>query len=337
MRNMKKFVAIILAFVTLGCWGVSLAAADELGLGYFSVGGTSLTGPAYDWWYGCSPTSAGMMMGYYDRKGYGGLNYNNLVPSGVAETTTFPNANNWNYLANNAIASWGYVTDFYRSASGTPDYYTSGNGAYGVSGDDRTPTHTFNCLADFMGTSQWALGNVNGGTTFYYFTNGAKFYARDAVKYGVSNQDGMFGMDEYFRYAGYGTGTLSGDTNFYTQAIKKGKMTQGFTFADYKAEINAGRVVMIQLDGHSVFGYGYDDKKQLVYLNDTWSEGVHSMIWGGSYGGMAEWGVVCFTPTGGSAMLSSSGGSAVPLPSTFLLMVSGLVGLAGLRRRVGKR
>ena len=51
------------------------------------------------------------------------------------------------------------------------------------------------------------------------------------------------------------------------------------------------------------------------------------MTWGESYGGMAEWGVVCFTPTGGSA---------VPLPSTFILMVSGLAGLAGLRRRFGK-
>ena len=307
---MKRLIALIVLGVTLGCWGVSSVAADELGLGYFSVGGTSLTGPAYDWWYGCSPTSAGMMMGYYDRSGYGGLTYNNLVPNGVAETTTFPTPS-WSYLANYAIASPGHVTDFY-------------SGGYLASKDDVISSRSFNCLADFMGTSQWALGNVNGGTTFYYFTNGAKFYARDAVTYGVSNQDGMFGMDEYFRYAGYGTGTLSGDTNFYTQAIKKGKMTQGFTFANYKAEINAGRVVMIQLDGHSVFGYGYDDTGKIVYLNDTWSEGVHSMTWGGSYGSMEQWGVVCFTPTGGSA---------VPLPSTFLLMISGLAGLAGLKGR----
>ena len=29
----------------------------------------------YDWWYGCSPTSAGMIMGHYDRNGYGSQHY----------------------------------------------------------------------------------------------------------------------------------------------------------------------------------------------------------------------------------------------------------------------
>ena len=81
MRKMKKFVVLILAFVTLGCWGVLSAGADELG--FYQQGGIAkLEGPAYDWWYGCSPTSAGMMMGYYDRNGYGGLSYANLVRGG---------------------------------------------------------------------------------------------------------------------------------------------------------------------------------------------------------------------------------------------------------------
>ena len=49
------------------------------------------------------------------------------------------------------------------------------------------------------------------------------------------------------------------------------------------------------------------------------------MALGRTYSGlassMAQWGITVFEP---------SGGSAVPLPSTFLLMVSGLAGLAGL-------
>ncbi len=50
------------------------------------------------------------------------------------------------------------------------------------------------------------------------------------------------------------------------------------------------------------------------------------MAWGGTYSGLggsnlAQWGITVFEP---------SGGSPVPLPSTFLLMVSGLAGLAGL-------
>ena len=28
--------------------------------------------PDYEWWYGCSPTAAGMLMGHYDINGYGG-------------------------------------------------------------------------------------------------------------------------------------------------------------------------------------------------------------------------------------------------------------------------
>ena len=66
MRKMKKIVALILAIVVLGCWGVSIAGADELG--FYAQSDVNLNGPSYGWWYGCSPTSAGMMMGYYDQK-----------------------------------------------------------------------------------------------------------------------------------------------------------------------------------------------------------------------------------------------------------------------------
>ena len=55
-----------------------------------------------------------MMMGYYDRNGYDGLYYTNLVPGGVAETSTFgsPGA-----LANKIIASHGHQYDFYNASN----------------------------------------------------------------------------------------------------------------------------------------------------------------------------------------------------------------------------
>ena len=108
-------------FLAFSLLAVSWAAADIPGLSYYKAGNpTTLAGSDYAWWYGCSPTSAGMMMGYYDRKGYGGLSYANLLPGAVAEQQTYgkPGA-----LVNNIIASPGHVTDFY-------------SGGYVASGDD---------------------------------------------------------------------------------------------------------------------------------------------------------------------------------------------------------
>jgi len=47
------------------------------------------------------------------------------------------------------------------------------------------------------------------------------------------------------------------------------------------------------------------------------------MTWGDSYNGREQWGVTVFTPSGGQ----------VPLPSSLLLMISGLAGLVGFRLR----
>jgi hypothetical protein len=294
--------------------------------GFYRQGDVNLNGPEYGWWYGCTATSAGMMMGYYDQKGYGGKSYSNLVPGGVAENftqyqPTFPYETR-STLVQNAIASQGHVNDYYRSA-GVPDN-TGGFVAYGGSGDDvAIPTHTPNSLADFMGTNQDGALNSNGSTTLYYWTNGEKFTAKDASTYGVSDFDGMYGMAEYLRYAGYGSGNIADDTSFFTQPVDTLGLQYGFSFADYRAEIDAGRVVMIQVEGHSMFGYGYTDAGEIIFDN-TWNGHDLTMAWGGTYDKMNMWGVTCFTP---------GGGTAVPLPSSLLLMVSGLAGLVGWKGR----
>jgi hypothetical protein len=304
MKRRHAVLGMVLAFSLLV---VSWAAADISGLSYYQAGNpTTLAASDYAWWYGCSPTSAGMMMGYYDRKGYGGMSYGNLVPGGVAEQQTYGNPG---ALANKIIASPDHIADFY-------------SGGLNASGDDKAPPwHNFNSLADFMGTSQDASGNPNGWTTFYYWTDGSRMTASQMYALGAyyRDSDGMYGMDEYFRYAGYGTGDITTDNNFYTQKISTGGA--GFTFADYMTEINAGRVVMIQVEGHSMLGYGYDDATNLVFLYDTWALNGGTMTWGGAYSGMQQWGVTCFTPTG-----------AVPLPPSLLLLGSGL-GLLVFRRR----
>lgn len=285
---------------------LSVLPAYAAELAYYSEGSVA---PDYEWWYGCSPTSAGMMVGYYDINGYSGSTFNNLVQGGTAETSTFPStAGSWDYLAQYAIASPGHVSAFYISG-------------YLGSGDDIPGNHVaFDSLADFMGTSQDSVGNVNGSTTFYYWTNGAKFTEADAMLYGVADSDGMYGIGEYVNYTGYDV------SNLFTQATDNLGLPYGFTFADYMAEIDAGRVVMIHVEGHSMFGYGYDVVGNTVKLHETWVEGEDTMTWGGSFAGMDMWGVTCFTPTGG-------GTPSVPEPSTFLLLGFALSGLAYYRKK----
>ena len=180
----------------------------------------------YDWWYGCSPTSAGMLMGYYDRKFLvGGSTYYNLVPGGYAETNSYGGGGGLDFNGdtspdlncNKAIASAGHIAD----------YYSGGNGA---SGDDVAPPfHADDCLADFMGTSQ---DSSNSSTWFHSWPDGTKFYASDAFNAGLAGVDGMYGVADYVDYRGYGTATPGTTTKFFTQATDN-EHPSGFTFADY--------------------------------------------------------------------------------------------------------
>lgn len=235
-------------------------------LGFVEQGANrALAAPDYQWWYGCSPTAAGMMLAFYDRDGYGGRTYANILPGAVAAASTYPStAGNWDYNFQSIIASQGHVADFYR-------------GAYNTSGDDgAAPYHAFDSLADFMGTSQDSVSNTNGSTRFWYYSNGARLTARDAKNEGVWTSDGMYGIAEFFQYAGYGDGDISDDTTIFTQLVDtQFGGTAGFSFADFMAEIDAGRTLIVQVQGHSMLGYGYnnDGGAQTIYVHDTWNPG----------------------------------------------------------------
>ncbi|MGB2820299.1 MAG: C39 family peptidase [Phycisphaerae bacterium] len=249
----------------------------------------------YDWWYGCSPTSAGMLMGYYDRKlTWGGLTYYNLAPGGMAETNSYGGGGglDWNndpnpdLVCNKAIASSGHIADFWGA-------------------DAPQPWHQFDSLSDFMGTSMDHYGNGDGSTTWWYRTDGQKTYPSNIITWGNVGNSGMYGMWDYADYRGYGSGNPNTDTNFFNQRTDN-MSVNGFTFAEYKAEIDAGRPVVVHVYGHSMLGYGYDDGIDRLYVYDTWKPNGQNpgyFTWGGTYDDRELRGVTCAKMTGGKPLM----------------------------------
>jgi VCBS repeat-containing protein len=78
----------------------------------------------YRWRKGCSPTSAGMVMGHYDRNGHDGLLYDEFMPGGVAESHTYYGSST--YIANDTIDDLAVYMD--TNASGGTAFYYSPNG-----------------------------------------------------------------------------------------------------------------------------------------------------------------------------------------------------------------
>ncbi|MCG8698360.1 MAG: hypothetical protein MI922_09935, partial [Bacteroidales bacterium] len=261
--------------------GVSSAFAglSELSYSAHSAGAQLSFNPDYNWYHGCSPTAAGMMMGYYDST------YTNLI-AGEAASQTFVNPYSPSAQATkNMIASAGHIADYYRS--------------FGSSGNDTpTPGRANDSLADFMGTSQDRFGNSDGATTFFYYNNGSAFNYTDALFHGIADRSGMFGITEYIDYAGYEV------TSAFNQYIDSMGLANGFTFDQYKTEIDAGRPMLVHVQGHSMYGYGYTTDvlgRNYVQVRDTWVPGgafnAGVLEWGGSYGGMTMYGITALELT----------------------------------------
>ena len=174
------------------------------------------------------------------------------------------------------------------------DNYWDSYGSWGPDPWERNgdAEHSWESVADFMGTSQWKwdfIGgdgktdfNFDGSTALWTNDSGAKLYDYvPSVSEGVPGTALSHGMHLFAESRGYSV------VENYTQNID-GLYAGGFSFADYMAEIDGGFPVMIQLAGHSMTGVGYNAADGVVYFHDTWDNSVHSMSWGGSYGGMEQ-------------------------------------------------
>ncbi|MDR3563482.1 MAG: C39 family peptidase, partial [Negativicutes bacterium] len=248
----------------------------------------SLNVPAYLWSFGCSATSGAMIAAYYDRNGYPNM-YTGPTNGGVAPL----DSSSWGTWTDGAGASYAQDPlaasllglDGRASRGSLDDYWV----AYGSSAADPFINHWSehapgDAIGDFMKTSQSTYGNTDGSTSFYYQPSSAKYTCNTMAAQGISQKDGTYGRMLFYQARGY---TVS---DCYLQETDN-KYAGGFSFAQYKAEIDAGRPVMLNLAGHTIVGTGYDASSNTVYLNDTWHYETESMPWGGSYAGMQLWSV----------------------------------------------
>jgi len=142
-----------------------------------------------------------------------------------------------------------------------------------------------------MNTNQWVYPsggwNIDGGTVFYYATDGAQTPADVLEGLGHPyDYDGGLGFKLFYESREYTV-----DTAYNQYIYGYDGNTLGFTYAQYKAEIDAGRPVMIHLEGHTMVGLGYDDATNLMYIHDTWDYNTYTMTWGGTYSTMDHLGV----------------------------------------------
>ena len=242
--------------------------------------------PAFRWVFGCSAVSGSMIAGYYDRTGflniYTGPTDDGLIPL-VEDTNwgTWIDRANEVYPDNPLIASHygldsrvtpGSIDDYWFSyLSGTDDpYITQG-----------LQQHAWrDAIGDFMKTSQSAYGNDDGATSFYSYSNSAlPLTCSEMEGFGIHDEDGTYGRKLFYEARGYTV------TDCYAQSTDNAKRG-GFSFTQFKAEIDAGRPVFLNLQGHSIVGVGYDDSTKTIYIHDTWDNSDYSMIWGTSYAGM---------------------------------------------------
>jgi hypothetical protein len=208
--------------------------------------------PSYKWYYGCFGTASGILMGYWDRNGFPDL-YTGPMNGGVMP-----------------VSSAGFESEVYcfwatragydgRSATNyghVDDYYI----AYESMQDDpwhsRGYEHPADCIGDFMGLNQkrWTNmnnecdGNIDAYAFNYFDTSGAmRVNFIPSIEAGAPARDIQSGLKAFAEYRGCVGDSFSqlADVWQYTPA------GTGFTFDDFKAEIDAGRPVLFMLQQHA--------------------------------------------------------------------------------------
>lgn len=209
--------------------------------------------PEYEWWYGCAPTAAGMIMGYYDANGFGNLIVGDAFDPGNLANVHEAIASSGDGVYNSgygpdagdtpATPGTGHIGDYALYVYSGIDYEDSSD--YGSSTlipdlsdpEVRAATgvtpHADNCLADFLRASRSFLGLTMGGSWPYAVGPGMEDYAA---------YRGYTAISTYLRY---------GEDEFNLGILAR--------------EISNGRPVLVGVDSdgngsadHAVTAIGYD-------------------------------------------------------------------------------
>ena len=245
--------------------------------------------PEAEYMYGCTPTAFGMLLGYYDLYGYRGTALDNIIEGDVALKSRGTDGNAYDMDAfdivlGKAIASEEYVYRFHsrNSVETTPAQELE----YTFKEDGKTlNTDEWNCIADYIGTGQFWRGNSNLSTSVAYGSieelYGYEF--NEPISDGTTTMQVrylyttmLYGLDLYVQSRGYALDYEI--TGAYPVDVCGGD----FTFEDYKAEIDAGRPMLISIEGHSMVGYGYNDATREIIFDDCY-RADQRMVWGESY------------------------------------------------------
>ena len=244
------------------------------------VEGTIANFPAYTWVFGCSAVSGAMIAAYYDRGSYpnmySGPTNGGVMPLNNASWPTW--SDGFETYPNNPLIASHINVDGRPTKGSIADYWVT----YGSSTQDPYITGAWSqhawsdSIGDYMKTSQSAYENTDGSTTFFNYTAiPDKLYCDVIVENGIT-KDGTVGRRLFYQARGFTV------TDCYNQRTDNNG--GGFTLANYKAEIDAGHPVLLNLAGHSVVGFGYSGST--VYIRDTWDTATHEFPWGGNYSGM---------------------------------------------------
>ena len=228
MSTLFQRLALIVAVLGLACGTAFAEQVSEVSLAPGAekpmMGANPIDGvPTYTWWYGCSPTAGGMMVGFWDgQPGYGNLYDGDAsVWSGDGASGT-----------RSMVASTAHIT------AGSENAYTYGDWHNSTS----YPNHVANpdCIADFMKT-------VDGGSYSSNIASGLEAYVEwDNPSTAVN--------ESYSATATLNNGNYYGGTWTYN-----GFKAEIDASRPVLLDIVTYAGTSLGWVGHSVVGFGYQD------------------------------------------------------------------------------